>query len=101
MRNNTMRNIADIIVYAFLFSIIVWVLAKAFGLINSPALVEMYPYIALAITATVAYSKLTYNQAKLSTDQKHMMKSVEQIPQILERLTRIEAKCEERCRKRK
>jgi len=86
-----MRNIFmdkySIVVYACLGSIIIWVFLKAFGIINTPTIFELFPLLAGALASGAAYGKF-------ATTLRHIERKTNQIPSVKDRLTKIETTCE-------
>lgn len=77
----------SLVFYFCLASIIVWVFLKAFGVFNTPALVEMFPLLAGSVAAGVGFGKL-------ATTLRHIEKSLKQISPLRDRMTKIETTCE-------
>jgi hypothetical protein len=76
----------SLIFYICIASIIVWALLKAFGVFNTPVLVEMFPMIAGSVAAGVGFGKL-------ATTLQHMEKRLKKIDPLRDRMTKIETTC--------
>ena len=84
----------SIIVYLLIISVVVWFFLKSVGVIHSPAFIELYPFFALAVGGGIAYGKIT-------TTLKHISRRVNRLPEMNERLTKMETTCDITHRRKK
>jgi hypothetical protein len=80
----------SIIVYACLASIILWVILKSVGIINTPILIELFPLIAGAVAGGAAFGKFGTTLKHIDSRTKQIVK---EISPIRDRLTKIETTC--------
>lgn len=76
----------SIIFYVLMLSVIVWFILKVTGILQSPSVIELYPWFAMAVGAGVAYGKITTTLKNIN----HKLAELKDIPQ---RLTHLETTC--------
>ncbi len=82
-----------VIFFVLMASVVVWVILKSIGILQSPTLIELYPYLAISFGAGAAYVKLLQIQKTVNKIEGH-------VPQLEGRMTAMETRCEERHKSR-
>ena len=81
------KRIVDYIVYLSLLIFAIWIIGKLFGIIQSPAWVELVPY-AVALMAAGAFLEMVRRMAKDVTEVSQKVSNIDA------RVIRMEAKME-------
>jgi len=79
------EKILDLVAWLSLASIFLWALAKSFGFINTPNLVEMLPFFGAVFVAGRMFQKMEY----LGYDMKQVKKRLYQVNTRVVRLEEI------------
>lgn len=72
--------------YLLMLSIVIWFILKVTGILQSPTLIELYPWFAVAAGAGIAYGKMSSALKNIN----HKLNDLKDVPQ---RLSNIETTC--------
>ena len=81
--------IEDFVFWAAILVLVLWIIGKIVGVIHSPVLVEMVPYLSIAFGAGAFYQKISHMTAEVE-------KLAEKTGKFEHAIAKINARCEER-----
>ena len=77
-----MRSFWDVLAWIVLFGILIWLLLKGFGVINTPPLIELAPYFGAVYLAGWQIHKLESVSADVKDLKKFKFNTIEKIHNI-------------------
>ncbi len=84
----------DILAYIVLVLLIFWLILKMFGIINTPALVEYFPYFGLAYWAGWTIHKLATVSGDVRQLKGFAKETIKEVNDIKVELNKINLRCE-------
>lgn len=91
----------DILAWIILGLMVLWLILKIFGVINTPALIEYFPYFSLAYWAGWAIHKLTTLSADVRQLKNFSKETIMEVNNIKNEINKVNLRCEYNHRSKK